>query len=77
MAEDFKVKLGHVARTLECEDSNGCILFTFDIGSNGDKSICLEHHSLDSQRGPRYDAAFHAAKRHMESRGFTVEIYGQ
>jgi hypothetical protein len=76
MTQDFKVKLGKVARTLECEDSEGCILFTFDVGEVGDKSICLEHHSLDRPRGPRYDAAFREAKRHLEARGYTVEIFG-
>ncbi len=73
----FAVKFGKVARTLECDDADGQILFTFDLGSKGDKSLCLEHHTADWPRGPRYVLAFQHAKKYLESCGYEVEIYGK
>jgi hypothetical protein len=65
------------ARVVECTDASGTIQFTVDSGSNGDKSVCLEHHPLDWPRGERYTIAFGDAKRFLESCGFEVEIYGR
>jgi hypothetical protein len=74
---DFAVKFStQVARVIDCEDSNGLIQFTLDGGSKGDKSICLEHHSVDAPRSERYHLAFRRAKEFLESCGFEVEIYG-
>ena len=70
----FSVTWGRYARTLEYRDSEGQVVFTLDSGNKGDKSICLEHHSPESPRGPRYDIAFHQAKQFLESQGFEVEI---
>jgi hypothetical protein len=83
--KDFTVKFGNIARTIECDDAEGQILFTFDAGSKfdfknpnrpGKNSLCLEHHPSDWPRGPRYDLAFRRAKEYLESCGYDVEIYG-
>jgi hypothetical protein len=42
-ADKFAVNFGRSARTLEYEDSLGKITLTFDLGSKGAKSLCLEH----------------------------------
>ena len=76
MREVFKVKFGEVARTLDCEDAQGHITFTLDLGSRDNKSLCLEHHPLDWPRGPRYDDAFQSAKGFLESCGYEVEVFG-
>jgi len=73
----FTVKFGKIARTLECEDGEGCILFTLDLGSKGNKSLCLEHHPSSWPRGPRYALAFQAAKHYLESCGYELEVYGK
>jgi hypothetical protein len=73
---EFTTKFGKVARTLEYEDPQGHLVFTFDLGSGGDKSLCLEHFTPQSQRVPRYRVAFERAKEYLESCGYQVEIFG-
>ena len=75
--KDFTVKFGKYARTLEYDDPQERILFTFDVGSKGNKSLCLEHHAPQMPRSPRYDIAFDRAKQYLESCGYEVEIYGE
>jgi len=65
-----------VARALECEAPSGTIQFTLDMGSNGDKSICLEHHPRAWARSSDYPVAFEAARLYLVSCGYEVEIYG-
>jgi hypothetical protein len=65
-----------VARVLECEAPGGTIQFTLDSGSNGDRSICLEHHPRDWARSNDYSAAFQAAREYLVSCGYEVEVYG-
>jgi hypothetical protein len=77
ITNQFTVKFGKIARTLECDDADGRILFTFDLGSKGGKSLCLEHHPLDRPRSTRYDLAFQQAKQYLEACGYEVEIYGE
>jgi len=75
--KDFTVKFGKYARTLEYDDHQVHILFTFDLGSKGNKSLCLEYHAPQTPRGPRYDVAFDRTKQYLESCGYEVEIYGK
>ena len=78
VSSSFTVKFSaKVARVLECSDAHGTVEFTVDSGSDGDKSVCLEHHSAGSPRGQRYDVAFRSAKEYLESCGYKVEIYGK
>ena len=65
-----------VARVLECADAEGCIEFTLDAGSKGDRSICLEHHARDRPRDARYMRAFECARQFLVACGFEVETYG-
>ena len=65
-----------VARVLECTDAVGCITFTVDSGSKGDRSVCLEHHPPAQQRDARYMQAFESARAFLVSCGFEVETYG-
>ena len=65
-----------VARVLECDAPSGTIQFTVDSGSNGDKSICLEHHPRGWARSADYFAAFEAARDYLVSCGYEVEVYG-
>jgi hypothetical protein len=84
--KDFTVKFGKYARTLEYEDAEGCIRFTFDAGSKfdfknpsgaGKDSLCLEHHGSSTPRTARYVLAFERTKQFLESCGYDVEIYGE
>jgi len=77
MAEDFTVKFGRIARTLEYEDSHERIIFTFDGSPKSPKWLTLEHHASKTPRGPRYGIAFERTKRYLESCGYQVEIYGE
>jgi hypothetical protein len=74
-SKGFSVKFGSVARTLEYDDSHGRLLFTFDAGSGGAKSICLEHHSSREPRSPQYEIAFQRTKEYLESCGYQVETF--
>jgi hypothetical protein len=75
---EFVVRFSEkVARVLECDDQEGRIEFTVDLGSKGNKSLCLVHHPSDWPRGPRYEAAFQSAKQFLESCGYQVEIFGE
>jgi hypothetical protein len=75
MADNFTVKFGRTARTLNYEDAQGHITFTFDLAADG--SLVLETGG-DKQRviiGPRFDVAVNRAKKYIESCGYVVEIY--
>ncbi|MBI3415616.1 MAG: hypothetical protein HY043_09910 [Verrucomicrobia bacterium] len=76
-SDHFTVKLGKLARTIDYDDPHGHILFTFDAGSKGNTSLCLEHHAPQTSRTPRYAIAFERAKQYLESCGYEVEIYGE
>jgi hypothetical protein len=73
---DFTVKFGRAARTLEYEDHHLQLIFTFDLGSGGGKSLCLEHWSPHNQRVPQYGLAFNRVKQYLESCGYQVEVSG-
>jgi hypothetical protein len=73
---EFTVKFGKIARTLDYNDPEGHLVFTFDRGPGGDKSICLEHHAPRKQSVPRYSIAFERAKEFLESCDYQVEIHG-
>jgi hypothetical protein len=84
--KDYTLKLGKYARTIEYDDADEHILFTFDLGSKfdfknpsgpGKNSLSLEHHPPSTPRSPRYALAFERTKQFMESHGFDVEIYGE
>ena len=74
---DFAVRFGKIARTLEYDDAHGRIVFTFDLGSQGNKSLCLEHHAPKTPRAQQYDLAFERTKQFLESHGYQVETYGE
>jgi hypothetical protein len=74
---NFSVRFGAVGRTLDYDDSQGQILFTFDAGSRGPKSICLEHHAPKKPRPPHYEIAFQRTKQYLESCGYEVETFGE
>ena len=79
-SSNFTVKFGKYARTLEYDEPQVHILFTFDVVSKDDKSVwtvCLEHHAPETPRGARYDIAFERTKQYLESRGYKVEICGR
>jgi hypothetical protein len=82
----YTVKFGKIARTLEYDDAEGHILFTFDMGSKfdfknpngpGKNSLCLEHHAPSTPRSSQYAVAFERTKQYLESCGYEVEIYGE
>jgi hypothetical protein len=84
--KDFTVKFGKFARTIEYDDSDDHILFTFDVGSKfdfknpsgpGKNSLCLEHYPPSMSRSLRYSIAFERTKQFLESCGYEVEIYGE
>jgi hypothetical protein len=70
----FRVKFGKYARTVEYDDREVHILFTFDI--DGPHSIILEHHAPSMPRHPRYAIAFERVKQFLEKPGTDVQIYG-
>ena len=74
---EYSVKFGSVAWTVEYKDSRGDIVFTLDEGSHGAKSICLEHHALQTTRPPHYDIAFQKTKEYLESCGYQVETFAR
>ena len=85
-SKEFTVKFGKVARTLDYDDPEEHILFTFDLGSKfdfknptgpGKNSLCLEHHAPSTSRSPQYALAFERTKQYLESCGYEVEIYGE
>jgi len=73
--ETFTVKWGKYARTIEYDDPQEHLLFTFDIA--GPKSVVLEHHAPTTPRGSRYTIAFQRTKEFLEETGAHVEIYGK
>ena len=72
--KDFTVKFGKYAHTVEYDDPEAHILFTFDI--DGPHSITLEHHAPSMPRHPRYPIAFQRVKQFLEKPGTEVNIYG-
>ena len=84
--KDFAVKFGKYGRTVEYDDAEDHIVFTFDLGSKfdfknpngpGKNSLCLEHHAPSNPRSARYVVAFERTKQFLESCGYEVEIYGE
>ena len=74
-ADDFRVRFGKVARTVEYDDAEAHILFTFDI--NGSHHITLEHHAPSMPRMSRYSIAFERVKQFLEKPGTRVDVYGE
>lgn len=72
----FSVKFGRVARTLEYADAQGQLVFTFNFGSGEAKSLALEHYSPQTQQVSRYRLAFERTKQFLESGGYGVEVHG-
>jgi hypothetical protein len=83
-SKKFTVKFGKEARAVHYEDSEGEIVFTFDVGSKFDfncpskhgDSICLEYHGSRATRDARYHLAFQRTKQYLDSCGYEVESYG-
>ena len=75
--EGKKVKFGRIGRTLEYEDAEGVLEFTFDIGSH-DKAFELGRGAILKGKvvhSPRVASAFECVKRFLESCGYEVEPY--
>jgi hypothetical protein len=77
--DEFDVKFGTVARTLEYRDSAGEITFTFDFGDDqqslGTQTVVLEHHRPQDQGSLRYRTAYQRTGEFLGSCGYTVN-YG-
>jgi hypothetical protein len=76
LSDPYTVKFGRIGRTLEYNDAHGAVLFTFDLGSKGSKSLCLEHHPPARRRTSNYDIAFKRTLLYMQSCGYEVETFG-
>jgi calcineurin-like phosphoesterase family protein len=74
MSDEYSVKFGRTARTLEYDDTHGQVIFTFDVGSEHGKSLVLEHYPSSMARSPRYDVAFDRTKQFLEARGYDVQF---
>jgi hypothetical protein len=74
--DEFTVRFGKIARTIEYDDAQGHLGFAVDRGAGGGKSLVLEHYEPRKQTVPRYAIAFERTKRFLESRGYQVEVYG-
>jgi len=72
---DLSVKFGKHARTIEYNDAQAHILFTFDI--SGPHSMTLEHHTPTTPRDPRYGIAFERVKHFLEGKRTEVNVYGE
>jgi hypothetical protein len=75
---DYKVSVGRIARTLIYEDSQGTILFTFDVDADPkSKSVILERKgkSLIEAEQLRINMAFERTKEYLLSCGYQVEIF--
>lgn len=77
IADNFTVKFGRIARTLNYEDAQGHITFTFDGHPKRKKCLYLETGGTKQRAllGTRFDVAVERSKKFLESCGFKVEIY--
>jgi hypothetical protein len=78
--ENFTIRFGKVARTIDYADDVGALLFTFDVkgkDQSGKSTFVLEHWAKAARRDARYDQAFHRIREFLESRGIRVEIWGE
>ena len=74
MSDEYSVQFGRTARTLEYVDIHGQVIFTFDVGSMGGKSLVLELYPPSMARSPRFDVAFDRTKQFLEASGYEVQI---
>jgi hypothetical protein len=76
---DYKVSLGKVARTILYEDSQGTILFTFDVDTAKEKNAVILERPANNPRGTveqsRIDLAFERTKQHLLTQGHQVKIW--
>jgi hypothetical protein len=75
LEDDFSVRFGRTARTLEYEDLRGKLVFTFDVDPNDGKSIVLEHYPASMPLGPEYGVAFDRTKKFLKAHGYDVREY--
>ena len=75
-SSNFSIKFGRIARTIEYDDGNMQLVFTFDFGDAG-KRVVLEHFSSDKQRPVQYSIAFQRTKEYLASCGYHVGVHGQ
>jgi hypothetical protein len=75
---DYKVSLGHIARTLLYEDSQGIIRFSFDFDTTGGQNILIlerkEKSSVEIEQ-LRIETAFERTKQHLLKQGHQVKIW--
>ena len=76
MPNDFTVKFGKAARTIEYIDALGQTELTFDIGSDL-KTLILEHYPPSIERPQNYGNAFERAKQLLKECGYRVEVFGK
>jgi hypothetical protein len=74
LLNQFTVRFGEIGRTLEYDDLQSHIQFTFAVGSTGNKSLFLSHHAAQTFDESRYEIAFERTQQHLQSLGFSVEI---
>jgi hypothetical protein len=77
-AEGFLVQFyREAAHVIAYEDSEGQLLFAFDLGSEGDRSLALEWSGgIERWRdASRAKTAFERAKRFLEACGYQVELW--
>jgi hypothetical protein len=70
-----KVRFGRIGRTLEYEDADGALLFTFDLGSH-DKALELGRGAIQDGKvvhSSWVSLARDCAKRFLESCGYEVQ----
>ena len=76
---DYNVSFGReVARTLLYEDSQGTILFTFDLSDKGSNTLSLEgrvEKGAPPDKQARRNMAFERATQHLVSSGYKVEDF--
>lgn len=71
-SNDFSLRFAEMGRTVEYDDADGTIYFSFMVGSE-DRSIVLNHHASPiNQAG--YQRALERTKHYLESLGFRVRF---
>lgn len=80
---DYKISAGPVARTLLYEDSQGTILFTFDVDTTKEENaVILERpaeslkkaESIENEQS-RTNLAFERTKQHLLEQGHQVKVW--
>jgi hypothetical protein len=71
-SKEFTVKFGEIGRSIEYDDLDGAMRFTFSVSSADERSLSFVH-PVDVVADSRYQIAFDRTKQHLESLGFSVD----